>query len=113
MLLKCKKRTIDSITRIVETWSSGASWYRVYSDGWCEQGGIHSLSTSAVSSVSFVKSYLDTNYYLNISDGVVSSSWSGAEANDYMPSISTDGFTFKSAYDRTCDFIWVSSGYIF
>ena len=40
-------------------------------------------------------------------------SWSGAEANDYMPSISTDGFTFKSAYDRTCDFIWVSSGYIF
>ena len=27
---------------IIETYQNGTSWYRVYSDGWCEQGGITS-----------------------------------------------------------------------
>ena len=47
---------------ITETYVNGTSWYRVYSDGWCEQGG-----TSNSSAVSFLKNYIDTNYNTSVS----------------------------------------------
>ena len=50
-----------STVHIVETWSSGASWYRKYSDGWIEQGGT-AKSWSGVSDVTFSKSFSNTNY---------------------------------------------------
>lgn len=30
----------EATAHIVESWSSGTSWYRKYSDGWIEQGGV-------------------------------------------------------------------------
>ena len=46
---------------IVETYSNGTSWYRVYSDGWCEQGGTLS-GGSASQTLTFLKTFADTNY---------------------------------------------------
>jgi hypothetical protein len=48
----------------VETYQNGTSWYRVYSDGWCEQGGqITGLNSSASTyNVSLLKTYKDTSY---------------------------------------------------
>lgn len=43
---------------ITETYSSGTEWYRVYSDGWCEQGG--HLDTA--DEVSFLKNFANVNY---------------------------------------------------
>lgn len=53
------------IRTVVEAYVDGTSWYRVWSDGWCEQGGISlsRLSTSA-ETVKLLKSYIDTNYQL-------------------------------------------------
>ena len=43
------------------------SWYRVYSDGWCEQGGVHvTASATAENTVTFIKPYVDDNYYVNV-----------------------------------------------
>lgn len=42
---------------IIDSWSDGTEWYRVYADGWCEQGG---YSTS--SNITFFKEFGDTNY---------------------------------------------------
>ena len=36
-------------------------WYRVYSDGWCEQGGYINTSNS-VTDWNLLKPYIDTNY---------------------------------------------------
>lgn len=44
---------------VVETYKNGTSWYRVWSDGWCEQGG---YSAGGAYIVTFLKQYLDTNY---------------------------------------------------
>lgn len=50
---------------IVETYSSGTSWYRVWSDGWCEQGGhIPYNGSQYTASVVFLKAFADTNYTL-------------------------------------------------
>lgn len=48
--------------RIVETYSNGTSWYRVWSDGWCEQGGISVLTTTVGVSISFLKTFSNTDY---------------------------------------------------
>ena len=53
---------------VVETWSSGTSWYTKYNDGWIEQGGVydHGSMSSDVSGVviTFQKAFSNTNYTL-------------------------------------------------
>lgn len=47
---------------IVETYHSGTEWYRVWSDGWCEQGGVVSSNDGTDTQVNLHKQYADTNY---------------------------------------------------
>ena len=43
------------------------NWYRVYSDGWCEQGGTSSFSAVSEKQidVAFLKEFSDTNYVVS------------------------------------------------
>ena len=44
--------------------SSDSRWYNLYSDGWCEQGGqIASDGTNHDATVTFLKPFIDTNYF--------------------------------------------------
>lgn len=53
--------------RIVETYSSGTSWYRVWSDGWCEQGGQIPADDLGEITVTFLKPYTNSNYSFSFS----------------------------------------------
>lgn len=44
-----------------ETYVNGSSWYRIYSDGWCEQGGVMT-DTGSNKQVTFLKEYINTDY---------------------------------------------------
>lgn len=49
---------------VIDTWKSGTSWYRVWSDGWIEQGGIcasHQYNTT-LQQVNFSIPYKNTDY---------------------------------------------------
>jgi hypothetical protein len=46
---------------LTESYVNGASWYRIYSDGWCEQGGTTNYSTNPLTINLFVEMQ-DTNY---------------------------------------------------
>lgn len=63
---------------IVETYVNGTSWYRVYSDGWCEQGGFTNPVSAdyQVCQIVFLKPFIDTNYYFN--SRYISTSWATA-----------------------------------
>lgn len=50
---------------IVEKYASGKDWYRVYADGWCEQGGTVSNAASSLT-VNLLKTFVSTNYSLNV-----------------------------------------------
>ena len=50
---------------ITETYVNGASWYRVWSDGWCEQGGIITPN-SAAQTINLLKTMANTDYTLLI-----------------------------------------------
>lgn len=51
-----------NIRVIVETYSNGTEWYRVWNDGWCEQGGYVDIPGSGGASVTFLIPMYDTNY---------------------------------------------------
>ena len=53
------KSSLTEAQVVVETYKNGTSWYRVYSDGWKEQGGYLSGT-----SVTFLKQFNDANYTL-------------------------------------------------
>lgn len=54
---------------IVETYVNGTSWYRIYSDGWCEQGGTLTPTNNFSYVLNFLVSFKDTNYYIGKSYG--------------------------------------------
>lgn len=58
---------------VVETYKNGNSWYRVWSDGWCEQGGVFDrgsdITTGGTVMISLVHPFKDTHYTLMVNNG--------------------------------------------
>ena len=94
----------DCKAYVTETYKNGTSWYRVWSDGWCEQGGYNS---NASATINLLKQYTDTNYIVITT--ILTES----------PSVSY--YATKVSNKTTSDFImtgnstgsmWQTSGYI-
>ena len=91
---------------VIETYSNGTSWYRVYSDGWCEQGGYFTGSAITNNSVSLLKNYVDTSY--NVLLQVYGNGY------DYTPAVhdkTTSSFQYGARANYT-NVSWQASGYI-
>ena len=50
----------DTKPYIVETYANETSWYRIWSDNWCEQGGI--IQVANIFTIELLKAYKDMNY---------------------------------------------------
>lgn len=96
---------------IVETYVNGTSWYRVWSDGWCEQGGVSSnASAGNAATVTFLKPFKDTNYTI-VGQAV--------ESGTTLRNGSTTDILSKTAnsvkigiYGGSASNNWMASGYI-
>lgn len=55
-----KDHSNDEKPYVTETYKNEGSWYRVWSDGWCEQGFL-----THAGMITFLKTYGDTNYTIN------------------------------------------------
>ena len=94
-------------TYVTKTWSSGTEWYRVWSDGFIEQGGHGTGSTCT-----FSKPFSNKNYTFNVNP---SSGYTGhpdwIAAYEKRPSRTTTGtgITWYSGGDQGWD--WRASGY--
>ena len=62
---------------VVTSYRSGMSWYRIWSDGWLEQGG-----TVTGTSITFHKAFADTNYNVVGSSSKASSSGAANSLSD-------------------------------
>lgn len=79
------------------------SWYVVYNDGWCEQGGYSSKwISSATVTISFLKSFLNTEYF------VILNATQGTQAPN-VTQRTTTSFTKSGNQGSDC---WYASGYI-
>ena len=74
---------------IVETWHSGSSWYRKYSDGWIEQGG----DVGDNRTINLHKPYKNTSYTV-VGTGKRSSTVGSYE-------------NFDIQTKRTTSFVWI------
>lgn len=79
---------------VTETYVNGTSWYRVYSDGWCEQGGRITKQPNPTT-VALLKSFANTNYSVStqcLKDGNAFLS----EYETYIGSITTTSFAITA-----------------
>lgn len=109
---------------ITETYHSGSSWYRVWSDGFIEQGGTVSTSSTTLNyNVIFLKKFTSTDYQV-ITSGERQSSWSNdtnttnanwvvtaAAVMSLGSSKSIRGFHFTRTGDSTFKTYWYACGY--
>lgn len=89
---------------VTQSYSSGQSWYRVYSDGWCEQGGYQG---SWNVKTFFMKSFANTSYTVNITP-------LGNHAcyeNCNVHTLQTDGFVGHEHTDVSAGYYWIAFGY--
>lgn len=57
---------LSQVHCVVDTYSSGASWYRVYDDGWCEQGGRFYTPSQNNYPVTFLQTMADGYYSIKL-----------------------------------------------
>lgn len=71
--------SLENIVRIAETWKStdGSSWYRVWSDGFIEQGGHYTSSDSSKFTVTLNKQMKTTYYHCDVTGGYNASTEQG------------------------------------
>lgn len=51
-----------TFAHIVETYNNGTDWYRIWSDGWCEQGGVYTTMSGSSQTVNLLVEMADTDY---------------------------------------------------
>lgn len=98
---------LEEVQCVVETYVNGTSWYRVYSDGWCEQGGRVTPTGSAAttSTIVYLKPFLNTDYF-------IVANYCASSSNQYGQcyNLTTTQCTTKS-YGGNSN-IWYACGYI-
>ena len=99
-----------SYPHVVETYSDAqtGSWYRIWSDGWCEQGGL--LSTDArIVTLTLLQEYKDTYYFGTIYNQT--SLYTDTYNLSFRPATTTTATLYTGTIDAsTCS--WTAQGYI-
>ncbi len=96
-----------TIYPVVEPYVNGSNWYRIYSDGWVEQGGFVS-SVSGDYTVNFLKLFADTNYTILKTMSTNSTGGSVQYKQFAFFSRTTSSATTATA---GADFSWYACGY--
>ena len=94
-------------TYVTKTWSSGTEWYRVWSDGFIEQGG-HGTGSACT----FSKPFSNKNYTFNVQPSSGYSShpdWIAAYENRPSRTTTGTGISWYEGGDQGWD--WRASGY--
>lgn len=92
---------------VTKTWRSGTEWYRVWSDGWIEQGG-HGTGSACT----FSKPFSNKNYTFNVQPSSEYSShpdWIAAYEKRPSRTTTGTGILFYEGGDQGWD--WRASGY--
>lgn len=92
---------------VTETWQSGTSWYRKYSDGWIEQGGVVSAPSNSTVTT-FHNPFKNTNYTIFASPRVNGNFWT-VPACAYPESSSS--FRHGVYGGSSDDMSWYACGY--
>ena len=109
----------SGLRRLVETYSNGTSWYKVYdeydpttgelSGKWCEQGGIADGSGASIS-VSFLKPFKTNVSCIEVQNQT--SSTNTTICTNKANTVTASGFVIVKSNSNDFSFFWVAKGYI-
>lgn len=97
---------------IVETYQNGSNWYRVWSDGWCEQGSIYTTTGAQLKPITLLKEMADTDYSIqmcNVATTVITTPPNISKNTSYPKS--TTGFTCYGTNGSGVEIEWEVKGY--
>ena len=94
----------EPIITLTKSWTSGDKWYRKYSDGWIEQGGIISYSEVKSQTITFNTAFTKT-------PRVVFSAFSDGSAEFTGSSVSTSNFAWRSNATTTGKIHYYACGF--
>lgn len=94
---------LQEVHCVVETYQNGTSWYRVWSDGWCEQGGEGGNKSGTVQ---LLKNFVNTNY------NITSTATSSGATSAYGLNVTLKRTGAFDYYNATGNFMWRACGYI-
>lgn len=98
---------------VVETYVNGSSWYRVYDDGWVEQGGQNNtVGTGTVVTITLLKEFQDTSYFATRTALLGTSAGGNASYLSGILNRTVSSFQYRidqTAY--TTGAIWYACGY--
>lgn len=102
---------MQEVRCVVEAYNNGSNWYRIYSDGWCEQGGKYYNNNTAVT---FLKPFKDTNFSImtqctdtNPNDGAYQSVWTSKTTTGFIGWI-----IYGTSLGSNIETDWYAFGYI-
>ena len=101
----CTARTVT------ETYVNGTNWYRIWSDGWCEQGGVISAAQNGTT-INFLKPFINANYVVVSSQmyrGYTDDPYNG---NNEIGGIEPSRCVFYSGVKGNNTQRWIAQGYI-
>lgn len=95
---------------VTTTYQSGTSWYRVWSDGWIEQGGQYgSWSNNPQLTISLNKAFTQTNYAVSVfSFGTTQDAYTGQLS---FVSRTTSSFVVNTYTNDRGGISWIAMGY--
>ncbi len=99
-----------SFPYLKEVYVNGTSWYRIWSNGWKEQGGRTYVGASSVP-VTFIKSFSDANYTVLVAPNTTQGAGGVSTSVGVMSDSQTKtGFTV-SQYSKYIFAYWYACGY--
>lgn len=100
----------SNVAVVVQNYVSGTSWYRVWSDGWIEQGGrTGSLGQGKTQSITFLKAFSNANYSVVATTQRTGNTWSTACAGNLTNSTMTITHVTNAGSATTIS--WYACGY--
>lgn len=100
-----------NIDFVVESYNDGVNWYRIYKNGWCEQGG-RMNGTDAGTALNLLKPYKDLNYngFVQQAVGTYSTSYQCGEVSFEV--VTNGTATLHTGVRDGVDVRWFAYGYI-
>ena len=97
---------------VVQTWRSGASWYRKWSDGFIEQGGLHSYTNTNWNTVNLNTAFSSASYTIAVSTMKTSTSATGSYQGYSVCGRSITTFKARTSdSSNVAGMLWYACGY--
>lgn len=106
--IKIDKMNFPQITR---TYVNGKSWYCLYSNKWCLQGGYITLGGNKQGTITYSKPFANADYTVTFAP-IVNSTYSGGMDYLGLGSLTANQLIINNGHSSSMSFFWCAIGFI-